>query len=155
MLDAAGWLIDGRGIAHSDPPGCRVERQPDHGVGTVPWREQVRAAWHIEVRDRPAAGGRGTHLWHAFFQGDTPEHLVTAFITALADPAPLQRGVFDRTATHNVTHRPSTLTPQQRVDAHTNRVTALRAQARSALRTQSKLPTPPAAASSTQPAARR
>ncbi|MEU6814079.1 DUF317 domain-containing protein [Streptomyces sp. NPDC046860] len=151
VLDAAGWLIDGRGIAYSDPPVCRVERKSENGVGTVPWRDQVRVAWHIDVRDRPAAGGLSTHLWHAFFQGRTPEHLVTAFMTALTNPAPLQRGAFDHTAIHNVTHRPSSLAPRQRADAHITRIKALRA--------RNKPPTPPApppaAASSTQPAAPR
>jgi hypothetical protein len=60
VLEAAGWLIDARGIAYSDPPGCRVERLPVNGSGTVPWREQVRAAWHIDVRDRPDGASRGT-----------------------------------------------------------------------------------------------
>ncbi|WP_217572319.1 DUF317 domain-containing protein [Streptomyces sp. GbtcB7] len=156
VLDAAGWLIDGRGIAYSDPPGCKVERLPENGAGTVPWREQVRVAWRFDVRDHPVGiGSRGTHLWHAAFHGHTPEHLVTAFVTALTDPAPLQRGMFDRTATYGVTQKPSPLTPEQTVDAHTTRVKALRAQARTARRQQTNPATAPAHASTAQPAARR
>jgi hypothetical protein len=86
VLEAAGWLIDGRGAAVSDPPGCRVERRPEKGDRTVPWREPDRASWHIEVRDHPGPSAAGPRIWHAWFDGNTPEHLVTAFITALADP---------------------------------------------------------------------
>lgn len=60
VLEAAGWLIDGRGIAYGEPPGCKVERLPENGAGTVPWREQVRVAWHIDVRDCPDSVSRGT-----------------------------------------------------------------------------------------------
>ncbi|MCP9213059.1 DUF317 domain-containing protein [Streptomyces cucumeris] len=128
VLDAAGWLIDGRGVAYSDHPSCKVERLPGQGAGTVPWREQVRVAWNIVVSDLPTdVGSRGTHLWHAAFHRYTPERLVTAFLKALTDPAPLQRGLFDCTATYGVTQKPSPLTPQQTVDAHTTRVKALRA----------------------------
>jgi hypothetical protein len=155
VLEAAGWLIDARGIAYSDPPGCRVERLPVNGSGTVPWREQVRAAWHIDVRDRPDGASRGTHLWHAAFHGHRPEHLVTAFITALTDLAPLQRGLFDRTATYGVTQRPSPLTPQQTVDAHAARVKAFRAQARSTRWRQTKPTTTAAHTDTAHPIARR
>ncbi|WP_405884351.1 DUF317 domain-containing protein [Streptomyces sp. NBC_01384] len=156
VLDAAGWLIDGRGIAYSDHPSCKVERLPENGAGTVPWREQVRVAWHIEVRDLPTdIGSRGAHLWHAAFHSHTPEHLVTAFVTALADPAPLQRGMFDRTATYGVTQKPSPLTPEQTVHAHATRVKALRARARPTRRQQKNPVTAPAHASTAQPAARR
>ncbi|MCZ4103540.1 DUF317 domain-containing protein, partial [Streptomyces sp. H39-C1] len=97
VLEGAGWLIDGRGSAASDPPGCTVERRPESGRGTVPWREPERVSWHIEVHDQPEVFVNGPRLWHAWFDGHTPEHLVTACVAALADPAPLQRGMFDRT----------------------------------------------------------
>ncbi|MFC9131394.1 DUF317 domain-containing protein [Streptomyces sp. NPDC057099] len=155
VLEAAGWIIDGRGIAYSAPPGCKVLRLPENSAGTVPWREQERVTWHIDVRDRFDDASRGTHLWHAAFNGHTPEHLVTAFVAALADPAPLQRGTFDHTAIHHVVQNPSSLTAQQTVDAHTTRIKALRAQARTARRQQTKAAMPPAHADTAQPAARR
>ncbi|MDF3140889.1 MULTISPECIES: DUF317 domain-containing protein [unclassified Streptomyces] len=155
VLEAAGWLIDGRGIAYSDPPGCRVERLPGNGSGTVPWREQVSVTWHIDVRDRLDGVSSGTHLWHAAFSSHTPEHLVTAFVAALTDPAPVQRGMFDRTARYGVMQRSSPFTPQHTVDAHTTRIKALRAQARAARRQQTKPATTPANASTAQPAAHR
>ncbi|MGW5096389.1 DUF317 domain-containing protein [Streptomyces nodosus] len=155
VLEAAGWLIDGRGIAYSDPPGCTIEGRPENGAGTVPWREQACVAWHIDVRDHLDGASRGTLLWHAAFNGHTPEHLVTAFVTALTDPAPLQRGMFDRTAAYGVVQKPSPLTPQQTVDAHTARIKSLRAQARSARRQQTKPATTPATAGTARPASRR
>ncbi|MER7653719.1 MULTISPECIES: hypothetical protein [Streptomyces] len=66
-----------------------------------------------------------------------------AFITGLADPAPLQRGMFDRTAHHSVVQEPSSRTPEQVVAAHANRLDAIRAQVRAARRQQ---PPRPAAA---------
>ncbi|MFT9784654.1 DUF317 domain-containing protein [Streptomyces rhizosphaericola] len=155
VLKAAGWLIDGRGAADSDPPGCRVERRPEQGRGTVSWREPGRVAWHIEVRDNPDAFVRGPLLWHAFLDDATPEHLVTAFVTALADTTPLQRGMFDRTAHRGVVQEPSPLTPQQTVDAYLTRVKALQGQARAAHRQRTKSPLPPARAGATPPAPRR
>ncbi|QNA72118.1 DUF317 domain-containing protein [Streptomyces sp. So13.3] len=136
VLEGAGWLIDGRGSAASDPPGCTVERRPESGRGTVPWREPERVSWHIEVHDQPEVFVNGPRLWHAWFDGHTPEHLVTAFVAALADPAPLQRGMFDRTG-HGATQERSALTPQQVVDAHANRLATTRAQTRAARRRQS------------------
>lgn len=155
VLEAAGWLIDGRGAAESIPPGCKVERRPENGQGTVPWRQPDHVSWHIEVHDRPEVFVRGSRLWHAFFDGHTPEHLVTAFVTALADPAPLQRAMFDRTAHYSVVQRPSPLTPQQTVDAHTTRINSLRAQARSARRQRTKPAATPAPTGTAQPAALR
>ncbi|MFG3384029.1 DUF317 domain-containing protein [Streptomyces sp. NPDC047999] len=154
VLEAAGWLIDGRGAADSNPPGCRVERRPAQDRGTAPWRQAGRASWHVEVHDSPDAFVGGPRLWHAFLDDAVPEHLVTAFVTALADTTPLQRGMFDPTARHGVVQEPSPLTPQQTVDAYLARVKDLRSQARAAHR-QTKPPVPPARAATTQPAPRR
>ncbi|MFF4962333.1 DUF317 domain-containing protein [Streptomyces sp. NPDC001222] len=88
-------------------------------------------AWHFQVNDRPEVFVRGPRLWHAFLDGQTPEHLVTASVTALTDATPLQRGMFDRTAHYGVVQTPSPLTPQQTVDAHVTRIKSLRGQARS------------------------
>ncbi|MDH2388632.1 DUF317 domain-containing protein [Streptomyces sp. HNM0663] len=153
-LEAAGWLIDGRGAAVSDPPGCRVERRSEKGDGTVPWREPDRASWHIEVRDHPWPFSAGPRIWHAWFDGNTPEHLVTAFITTLADSAPLQRGMYDRTA-HGVVQKPSPLTPEQVVEAHAARLAGIRRQARLVRRRQPEAVTRPATESTTRSTARR
>jgi hypothetical protein len=153
VLEAAGRLVDSRGSAHSDPPGCRVERRTENGNGTVPWHEPARVSWHIEAHDNPGPTTVDPRLWHAWFDGHTPEHLVTAFVTALADPAPLQRAMLDRTARYSVVQQPSPLPPQQTAAAHTTRINSLRAQARSAHRQQQTKPVP--APATTQPAARR
>ncbi|MFJ2509913.1 DUF317 domain-containing protein [Streptomyces griseoviridis] len=147
VLDAAGWRVDGSGVAHSDPPGSKIERQPQDGSNTV--------AWHVDVRDGPSGLDNGKHLWHAYFHGHTPEHLVNAFITALTDTAPLQRGLFDRTATYGVTHGPSTVSPQQTVAMHTARIKALRAQARSLRGHQNRAASTSSNAANSHPAPRR
>ncbi|MFE6979275.1 DUF317 domain-containing protein [Streptomyces sp. NPDC057682] len=134
-LDAAGWLIDGRGMAYTD--NCTVERHSGQGPRTVPWDQQGPVAWYISVRDLPPdIGSSGTHLWHATFHRGTPEHLVAAFFTALVDTAPLQRGLVDPTATYGVTQDRSPLTAEQTADAYTRRIKAIRARARSAHRRQ-------------------
>ncbi|WP_432012622.1 DUF317 domain-containing protein [Streptomyces cucumeris] len=155
VLEGAGWLIDGRGAADSDPAGCRVERRAERGLGIVPWSEQGRVSWRIEVSDGPDVFPRGGRLWHAFLDGRTPEYLVTAFVTALVDPSPLQRGMGDRTAQCGVVQKPSPFTPEQTVDAHISRIKALRRQARSARRQQTNPATVPAKTCTAQPAARR
>jgi hypothetical protein len=153
ILDGAGWLIDGRGSAFSDPLGCTVERRTERGDATVPWRLPARVSWHVEARD-PEHSSRGPRLWHAWFDGPTPTHLVAAFVTALADGAPLQRAMYDRTAHHGVVQKPSPLSPQQIVEAHTARLAGIRKQARAAHR-QPKTATPPAKADTARPTARR
>ncbi|MFF5438873.1 DUF317 domain-containing protein [Streptomyces achromogenes] len=145
VLDAAGWLIDARGAASSPDATCLIEQHADRP-------DDPRTAWHVEVSDPDRPRSR---IWHAHFDAGTPDHLVTAFVTALSDSAPLQRGMYDRTAHHTVTQQRSTLTPQQIIEAHTTRLNALRAQARAARRhstTAAAVPAPPAA---TPPAARR
>ncbi|MFD5492697.1 DUF317 domain-containing protein [Streptomyces sp. NPDC127091] len=120
---AAGWLIDARGAASSPDAACRVERRPDRTAAV---------SWHVEAHE-PGHGPRGPRLWHAWFDARTPTRLVDAFVTALADPAPLQRGMYDRTA-HDAVQEPSPLSSQHVVDAHTERLRALRAQTRAARR---------------------
>ncbi|MFD3910079.1 DUF317 domain-containing protein [Streptomyces sp. NPDC058603] len=95
-------------------------------------------------------------MWHSWFDGHTPEDLVTAFVTALADPSPLQRGMYDRTAHHSVVQTPSPLTPEQVAEAHTNRLDTVRAQTRAACRRQRPKPaTAPTTTGAAHPAARR
>ncbi|WP_053924684.1 hypothetical protein [Streptomyces chattanoogensis] len=60
--------------------------------------------------------------------------------------------MYDRTAHHSVVQRPSPLTPQQVVEAHTARLDADRAQARAACRQQQRPKT--ATARTSHPAAR-
>ncbi|MCZ4103068.1 DUF317 domain-containing protein [Streptomyces sp. SID13666] len=156
VLEGAGWIIDGRGVAYSDPSGCRVERRAENGTGTVPWREPERVSWQIEVRGDDELTARGPRLWHAWFDGHAPEHLVTAFVTALIDPAPLQRAMFDRTAHYSAVQQPSPLTPQQVVDAHTTRINTIRAQTRAARRQKQPTPaTAPATPATARPASHR
>ncbi|MEF9902116.1 DUF317 domain-containing protein [Streptomyces sp. P9-A2] len=134
--DAAGWLIDARGAASSPDAACRVERRPER---------HATVSWHVEAHE-PGHGFRGLQLWHAWFDTQTPTRLVKAFVTALADPAPLQRGMFDRTA-HGAVQEPSLLSPQHVVDAHTERLRALGARIRAARRRPqpetAEVPAPP------------
>ncbi|MFD8847597.1 DUF317 domain-containing protein [Streptomyces sp. NPDC059604] len=143
---SAGWTHNSEGTAHSADGMCVIElRQSEF---------HKEPAWQVETRETGFDGHPGRRIWHAAFHEGVPVHLVNAFVTALADPAPLQRAMFDRTAHYRVVQQPSPLAPQQTVDTHTTRIDSLRAQARSARR-QTKPATPPAKAKTTQPAHRR
>ncbi|MFF5438877.1 DUF317 domain-containing protein [Streptomyces achromogenes] len=73
LIDAAGW-------------------SPDHDVGmfrspdATTFVETNGGAWFVTT-----TLGRKRPVWQAQFSEDTPMHLITAFTTALADPAPLPR----------------------------------------------------------------
>ncbi|MEU9288347.1 DUF317 domain-containing protein [Streptomyces sp. NPDC048275] len=146
-LTAAGWKLSAHNAAQSPDAMCHIERRHTDSRDT--------ASWHIETREPGYGHPVGPRIWHAWFDSNTPDHLVTAFATGLADPAPLQRGMYDRTAHYNAVQEPSPLRPQQVVDAHTARIESLRARARSARRQQTKPAPTPAKAHTAQPTARR
>jgi hypothetical protein len=127
-LRSANWPTDTVNTAHSPDGMCHVERQFVDG-------HSVRF-WTIEVCEPGHGTHWGRHLWRTSFGSHTPLHLVDAFVAALADPAPLQRGMYDRTAHYSAVKQPSQLTPQHVVAAHTSRLDAIRAQARAARRQQ-------------------
>ncbi|MES4825667.1 DUF317 domain-containing protein [Streptomyces anthocyanicus] len=147
-VTAAGWLRDPDGTAHSPDSMCTVELRP-----VSEFRE--RPSWRVEVRQPDHGSFPGPRIWHAFFDERAPAHLVGAFLAALADHRPLQRGMFDRTAHYSAVKESSALRAQQVVDAHTSRIKALGGQVRAARRNRPKATTPRARAGSTQPAARR
>lgn len=147
-VTASGWRRDPDGTAHSPDSMCTVELRP-----RSEFRKQ--ASWHVEVR-RPGHGSfSGPRIWHAYFDEQSPTHLVGAFLTALADHRPLQRGMFDRTAHYSAVKEPSPLRPQHVVDAHTARIKALRVQARAARRQRPSTAAVPAQAGPAPQAARR
>lgn len=133
FLESAGWLMAPATTAHSPDGMCHVEQRPVQEDARV-------SSWHIETREPGYGTPMGPRIWHAWFADRAPEHLVGAFITALANTAPLQRGMFDRTAHHSVVQKPSPLTPEQVVAAHTARLDTIRAQARAARRQQRPIP---------------
>jgi hypothetical protein len=145
VLESAGWLINARNSAISPDTMCHVKQQA--GL------DDDATTYQVETCEPGYDTPKGPRIWHAWFHR-TPMHLVTAFATALADPAPLQRAMFDRTAHHSVVQDASPLTPQQVVDAHTNRLNVIRAQARAARRPPQPNPAKTTAAS-TRPATRR
>ncbi|MGX4693724.1 DUF317 domain-containing protein [Streptomyces sp. JNUCC 63] len=136
VLHAANWGTDEENTARSPDGMCHVERRPG--------REATH--WNVETCEPGHDTSKGRRIWHTCFDSRTPTRLVEAFVTALADPAPLQRGMFDRTA-HGAVQEPSPLSPQHVVDAHIERVHALRARARAARRhpqpETAKAPAPP------------
>ncbi|MFF9016571.1 DUF317 domain-containing protein [Streptomyces sp. NPDC014870] len=148
VLESAGWLLDARNAAYSPDAMCHAQQRADPGDGAA-------ADWHVETCEPGYGTPMGRRIWHAWFDGRTPEHLVNAFFTALADPAPLQRGMYDRTAHHSAVQKPSPLTPQQVVDAHTSRLDTIRAQARATARRRPPATTSPAKADTARPSVRR
>ncbi|MFD7320576.1 DUF317 domain-containing protein [Streptomyces sp. NPDC059875] len=146
LLESVGWLLDARNAAYSPDAMCRVEQRADRG-------DSAAAYWHVETFEPGYGTPMGPRIWHAWFDGRTPERLVNAFITALADTAPVQRGMYDRTAHHSVVQQPSPLSPEQVVEAHTARLSDIQRQVRAARRRRpattpatAKAPTPPASA---------
>ncbi|MEU6227508.1 DUF317 domain-containing protein [Streptomyces sp. NPDC047042] len=148
-LQSANWPTDTANAAHSPDGMCQVEQIFIDGSSTT--------YWQVDVREPGHGTPRGRRIWHAHFDSHTPVHLLNAFIATLADPAPLQRGMSDRTAHYTAAQQPSPLTPQQIVAAHTRRLDAIRTQARSARRQQQTPATTraPAASPAARPAARR
>lgn len=143
-LQSANWPTDAADAARSPDDMCSVERRFIDGHST--------RFWHVEANEPGHGISRGPRLWHAVFSSRTPVHLIDAFVAALADPTPLQRGMYERTAHHSAVQQPSPLTPQQVVAAHTRRLNVIRAQARAARRQQQTFTT--AQAPATSPAAR-
>ncbi|MFG3038088.1 DUF317 domain-containing protein [Streptomyces sp. NPDC048330] len=148
VLESAGWLLDARNAARSTDAMCHIEQRADQSDSTA-------AYWHVETCEPGHGTPMGRRIWHAWFDGHTPEHLVNAFITALADPAPLQRGMYDRIAHHTAEQKPSPLSPQQVVDAHTGRLDTIGAQARATARRRTPAATAPAKPDTARPSARR
>lgn len=148
-VTSASWHRDPDGTAHSPDSMCRIELRPLSEFS-------ARPSWHVDTRQQGYGHPDGPRIWHAYFDSSTPTHLVTAFVTALTDTAPLQRAMYEHTVHYSAVHEPSPLTPQQVVDAHTTRLDALRAQARAARRRQRPTTAkPPAPTSTARPAARR
>lgn len=147
-VTSAGWHRESDGTARSPDSMCHIELRPLSEFRDRPF-------WRVETREPGHGEFSGPRIWHAYFDEHTPAHLVSAFLTALTDRSPLQRGMFERTGHYSAVQEPTPLRPQQVVDAHATRIKHLRAQARSARRQQTKPATAPANASTAQPAARR
>lgn len=144
-VTSADWPRDSDGTARSPDSMCHIERGPLSEFSD-------RLSWHIETREPGHGQFTGPRIWHAYFDERTPSHLVGAFLTALADRSPLQRGMYERTTHYSAVQQPSPLTPQQVVAAHTSRLDAIRARART---TRRHPPAPtPAKAPAVNPAAR-
>ncbi|MCA1223523.1 DUF317 domain-containing protein [Streptomyces sp. 8L] len=148
-LVSAGWHRGPGDTAHSADSLCHIELRPLSEFHNG-------RSWHIETREPGHGEFPGPRIWHAYFDEHTPAHLVSAFLTALSDPSPLQRGMHEHTMHYSAVKEPSQVLPQQVVDAHAARINALRAHARSALRHKTKPAAPPAhMTSDAQPAPRR
>lgn len=148
MLESAGWRLNGQDAAHTPDAMCHVEQRSEQGETT--------AYWHVETCEPGHGTPMGRRIWHASFDRHTPTHLVDAFVTALADTTPLQRAMYDRTAHHSVVQKPSPLTPEQIVEAHTARLAGIRRQAHAAHRQhRPNATTPPPKAGTVRSPARR
>ncbi|CAL9416798.1 hypothetical protein SUDANB145_01767 [Streptomyces sp. enrichment culture] len=127
--DATGWARDTDDTARSGDGMCVIAHRPLSEFTDAP-------SWFIETCKPSYDAYPGTPIWQAQFHAATPAHLVSAFLTALTDTAPLQRGMSDTTAHHTVVKEPSPLSPQQVVAAHASRLKAIQALLRTARRRQ-------------------
>jgi hypothetical protein len=144
-VDAAGWARDEDSpTARSDDGLCVVEHRPLSEFHDEP-------DWFIEATAPGYGAGPGRPIWQARLHANTPAHLVNAFLTALTDTAPLQRGKFDDLGHYTAVQVRSPLSPEQVVTAHTDRIKAITAQAARLVRRRKQASTPeaPAHASST------
>lgn len=149
IVETAGWVRDSTDVAHSTDGMCYVQRRPAKDDATV-------SSWRIEACKPGHGTPMGPRIWHAWFADGAPEHLVSTFITALADPAPLQRGMCEGLGHYSAVQQPSPLTPEQLVAAHAKRLDTIRVQARAARRQQeAALTTTPARTGVSRSAARR
>ncbi|WP_338676817.1 DUF317 domain-containing protein [Streptomyces sp. SCSIO 30461] len=142
-LTSAGWHRDADS-ARSPDSMCHVELRPLNEF-------HDRPSWHIET----SGEAPGPRIWNAYLDEHTPTHLVGTFLSALADPAPLQRHMFDRTAHHTAAKTRSAMTPEQVVEAHTHRLAALRTRARTTRRRQPAATSPAPSPQHGAPVARR
>ncbi|MER6566960.1 DUF317 domain-containing protein [Streptomyces sp. NPDC001093] len=147
VLREASWATGEQGTAHSPDGMCRLKPRYLDGHAAPSWR--------VETREHGHGGYDGPLIWYASFDSHTPSHLVNAFVTALADPTPLQRAMGDRTAHYTAVKSPSPLRPEQIVKAHTDRLKTIRATVRASHRQNSKPSTSPATPTAARPAARR
>ncbi|MBT2409342.1 DUF317 domain-containing protein [Streptomyces sp. ISL-12] len=137
-VEAAGWVRAEDGTARSSDGMCVIQHRAPSEFRDAP-------EWSIDTYESGDAAYPGPLIWHARFHADTPVHLVNAFVAALTDTSPLQRGMLDRTGHYSAVQEPSRLSPEQVVAAHTKRVKAIKAQDRVA-RHRQRLTTAPAAA---------
>ncbi|AJC55080.1 DUF317 domain-containing protein [Streptomyces sp. 769] len=129
VLRAAGWTYE------RDERGNEAAHHPD-GITSMERRTTLTSdyfSWSAEVSLPTGLGGQ-KRLWHAYFDDRTPRHLLAAFATALADPAPVPRGHYDVPHPHLVTQEQRGPQGEQLAAAHETRLKAIRAAARKARR---------------------
>ncbi|WP_405734813.1 DUF317 domain-containing protein [Streptomyces sp. NBC_01537] len=140
VLADADWTYtrndDGTAQAVSPDQLVQVERARLSHDGFV---------WRTDATEQP---GGGPQIWHAWLHDTTPAHLLVGFVTALASPEPVQRGMHDLTGHYSVTQERSTITGDHIVEAHIGRLEAARARARAARRVQLATQSSPAPARS-------
>jgi hypothetical protein len=136
-LHVLDWRV-GSGFARSPDNRCLIDRTSyDDG-------------WWIEARRDPLLDCPGPPVWTGMIPDAAPAHLLHAFVCAVADPEPLLRGMYDRTHIRD-DHRlqRSTVSGEQIVTAHNERLKSLRAQwlaAKRSARKPSSAAPPPALA---------
>ncbi|MER7851362.1 DUF317 domain-containing protein [Streptomyces bacillaris] len=147
-VDSAGWHRESERAARSPDSMCHIELRRLSG-------SPDRLSWLVDTREAGHGEFVGPRIWHAHFDELTPTHLISSFLTALADPSPLLRGMYERCIHHSAVQKPSALRPQQVVGAHITRINSLRAQAPSGLPQQPKPASTAGKTTSTRPAAHR
>ncbi|MFF6975206.1 MULTISPECIES: DUF317 domain-containing protein [Streptomyces] len=144
VLADAGWthtrLMNGD-EAHSPDGTVHIEKRPIcDEADEVP-------AWRIEVRSDP---GYGPPIWTAWIAHAPPPHVVHGLVTALVDPAPLQRNWQQDAGHYSARRTESSVTATTYVQSHLDRIDTVRALVQAARRrakktlTNTPASTPPA-----------
>ncbi|MFJ7423353.1 DUF317 domain-containing protein [Streptomyces uncialis] len=119
VLAARGWTLGRDRDAYAVSPD-RTTHAVRHSMAT--YSGPPLHDWRVETSPPRASGGL-EYVWGAKITDGAPVHAVAAFMTALADPAPLLR----EHGTQNFAHRHaassvSPVTPDQQRQAHQRRL---------------------------------
>ncbi|WP_406149362.1 DUF317 domain-containing protein [Streptomyces anulatus] len=151
ILESAGWKVGPTTTAQSPDGMCHVERHNETHEGGA-----QTSYWRVDTCEPGHGTPRGRQIWGAWLPSPVPEALITAFLQALTETAPLQRAMYDRTAHYRAVQKPSALSPEQVVQAHADRLKTIRAQVRAARRRPTTTPpTAPAPSGTHRATARR
>ncbi|MFD9224865.1 DUF317 domain-containing protein [Streptomyces sp. NPDC060064] len=145
-LQAVGWSYE------RDERGNQRARHPD-GVSTMERSATLDSGWFSWTAEVALPTGLGGHrrLWHAYFDGRTPRHLLSGFAAALVDPAPVSRGHYDVPHSHLVTQVERGARGEQLAAAHEARLKASESAARKARRSAPPTARPVTAALAAEP----
>ncbi|MEU5162285.1 DUF317 domain-containing protein [Streptomyces sp. NPDC020875] len=140
-------VLTGAGWTHTRSTTGNEARSPDGAIHLshqpITGKEDPYFGWQITVSTER---DHGPPLWTAWIAHFPPPHLVHGLVTALTDPAPVQRNWHEPEGHYRARRTESPVTPKQYARAHRDRIDTARAHVRAATRTLTATPPSPAPA---------